>query len=123
MEPTPEPRRTVSAARAHLDRGFRFEQGGALERALDAYRAAMGASPTPLESVEAHIRVARVHRVLTNWTQAHEEAATAVRLAEEIGEDDLVAEALNVEMGALQTQGFFDQADEMGKRALALARS
>ena len=36
MEPTAERSRALSAARAHLDRGFRFEQGNSFERALEA---------------------------------------------------------------------------------------
>ncbi|MGH9889766.1 MAG: hypothetical protein ACREBE_29830, partial [bacterium] len=62
MEPTTERNRAPSAARAHLERGFRFEQAGSLERALDAYRDALVARPTPVERLEAHMRIARVHR-------------------------------------------------------------
>src|SRR5581483_11591539 len=42
---------------------------------------------------------------------------------EAAGADDLATEALNVEIGALQFQGFLDDADALGRRALSLARS
>ena len=46
MEPsTWNERARISAARAHLDRGFRFEQAGSLARALEEYRDALAAAP------------------------------------------------------------------------------
>src|SRR4051812_12174877 len=123
MEPTSEPSRALSAARAHLDRGFRFEQAGSLERALDAYRDALSAQPTPPEEIEARLRAARVHRSLTAWDEAATESDLAVKLADQIGADDLAAEAMNVQVGALQLQGFFDEADELAHRAIKRARS
>lgn len=123
MEPSPEPARAVSAARAHLDRGFRFEKGGALDRALDAYRAAVASAGTPQELAEAHICIARVHRTTAKWTEAREESTLAAQIAEDAGADDLAAEALNIEIGCLQLQGFFEQADTLGERAIRLARS
>src|SRR5581483_10078787 len=123
MEPTPEPRRTVSAARTHLDRGFRFEQGGTLERALDAYRDALAANPTVEEQAEARLRIARVYRTMSVWEMSRDESREATRLATEAGAHDLAAEAMNVEVGVLQLQGFFDEADQLALRAMALATS
>ena len=123
MDPTPESIHPVSAARAQLDRGFRFEEGGTLARALDSYREALQASATPLEQAEAHLRIARVYRAMAEWTRSREESNEAVRLAQLAGDDDLAAEALNVELGSLQGQGLLDEADAIGQRALELAKS
>ncbi len=124
MEPTNEPgHAALTVARAHLDRGFRFEQGGSLERALEAYQDALADDPTSIEQIEARVRIARIFRSMANWSRAAEESALAVRLAQEHGQDDLAAEAINVQVGALQIQGFFDQADELATAALGLARS
>ncbi|HXT18944.1 MAG TPA: hypothetical protein VN706_25180 [Gemmatimonadaceae bacterium] len=123
MESTSEPSRTISAARAHLERGFRFEQAGTLERALEAYRDALAARPTEPEEAEARLRVARVYRSMARWAEARVESREAVRIARAIGTNDLAAEALNIEVGALQLQGFFDDADVIALEALALAQS
>ncbi len=123
MAPTPERPRSISASRAHLDRGYRFEQGGTLDRALEAYRDALAAGASPDEVIEAHIRIARVHRTLAQFDEALAEAREAVRLADESGADDLAAEAMNVEIGALQMCGSFDEAEALGLVALARARS
>ena len=123
MEPSAERSRALSAAKAHLDRGFRFEQAGTLERALDAYRDALAAQPTTVEEVEARLRSARVYRNLSNWERCGAESRAAIRLADEIGADDLAAEAMNVEIGALQIRGFLDEAEALGHRALARART
>jgi tetratricopeptide (TPR) repeat protein len=123
MEPTPESTRAVSPARAHLDRGFRFEEGGTLERSLDAYREALEAATSSVEQAEAHLRIARVYRTMAEWTRSREESNEAVRLAQSAGADDLAAEALNIEIGALQGQGFLDEADAIGRRAMELAKS
>src|SRR4051812_23715521 len=122
MEPTAE-RRALSAARAHLDRGFRFEQGNSFERALEAYRDALAARPSALERIEAHLRIARVHRHLAQWDESSQEAAEAIRLADQAGADDLAAEAMNVEVGVLQIRGFIDEADVLAQQALLRARS
>jgi tetratricopeptide (TPR) repeat protein len=123
MDPTTERSRAISAARAHLDRGFRFEQGGSLERALDAYRDGLAAHATPSEQIESRLRIARIYRSMAAWDDSAAESAVAVRLAEEIGADDLAAEAMNVQVGALQIQGFYDEADELALAALERARS
>src|SRR3954469_9306173 len=82
MEPTSEPSRTISAARAHLERGYRFEQAGTLERALEAYQDALAARPTPLEEAEGRLRLARVLRTLADWERSRQESREAVRIAE-----------------------------------------
>jgi len=122
MEPTADRSRALSAARAHLDRGFRFEQGNSFERALEAYGDALAARPTALERIEAHLRIARVHRYLAQWDESSAEAAEAIRLADEAGADDLAAEAMNVEVGVLQIRGFIDEGDALAQKALLRAR-
>jgi tetratricopeptide (TPR) repeat protein len=123
MEPTAERSRALSAARAHLDRGFRFEQGNSFERALEAYGDALAARPTALERIEAHLRIARVYRHLAQWDESSAEAAEAIRLADEAGADDLAAEAMNVEIGVLQIRGFIEEGDALAEKALLRART
>lgn len=123
MDPTSERQHAVSTPRAYLDRGLQLEQAGALERALEMYRQVLAQEPAITEQIEAHIRIARVHRAATAWGKSRAESSEAIRLAESVGADDLAAEAMNVEVGALQMRGSFDQADSMATRALELARS
>jgi tetratricopeptide (TPR) repeat protein len=123
MDPSLERSRAVSAARAHLDRGFRFEQGGSLDRALDAYQEALEADATAPEMVESHLRIARVYRTLSEFDKSLAEARQAVALATEIGADDLVAEAMNIEVGLLQMLGLFEDAHALALEAFTFARS
>jgi tetratricopeptide (TPR) repeat protein len=123
MEPTLERTRALSAARAHLDRGFRFEQAGSLARALEEYHDALESKPVPVEEIEARLRTARVHRTMAAWDLCRAESDAAIRLADAHGEDDLAAEAMNVQLGALQVQGYYAEADEIGHRAIGRARS
>jgi tetratricopeptide (TPR) repeat protein len=123
MEPSSEASRPPSAARAHLDRGFRFEQAGALDRALDAYREALSAQPAPAEEIDARLRIARVYRGMADWPKSLEESTAAIELANAIEADDLAAEAMNVQVGTLQSQGRFDEADTIALAAIERARS
>lgn len=123
MESISEPGRGASAARAYLDRGYRFEQAGALERALEAYRDALAADATPLEQAEARLRIARVYRSMTAYQHSRDESREAVRIATELGAEDLAAEAMNIEIGALQMQGFFDDAEKLALVAIERAKS
>lgn len=123
MQSTTEPFQPASAARAHLERGYRFEQAGTLDRALDAYRDALAAQNSPLEHAEARLRMARVYRQMAAWQHSRDESREAVRLATDLGADDLAAEAMNVEVGALQMQGFFQDAERLALAAIDRARS
>jgi tetratricopeptide (TPR) repeat protein len=123
MEPPPDRSPLGSETRGHLDRGFGFEQGGALERALDEYRAALATASSPYDQAEAHLRIARVHRTRAAWSESREESFEAIRLADEVGADDLAAEAMNVEIGSLQIRGSFEDADAMALEAIGRARS
>jgi tetratricopeptide (TPR) repeat protein len=120
--PTRPPQATATA-RAHFDRGFRFEQAGLLDRALDAYRSGLTASTTVAEQAESNLRIARVFRSLSNWSESKEASARAIQLAGQAGADDLVAEAMNIEVGALQVQGYHEAADAIAARALEYAQS
>ena len=110
-------------ARFHLDGGFAYELAGIAPKAIAAYRAALAAGADPTERAEAHLRLARVHRSISEWDAAVREASEAVRLAEEAGSDDLVAEAMNVVVGVHQLRGEFEAGDALAVRALARARS
>lgn len=101
-----------------LDRGFRLEQAGTALRAVEAYTAALDANPGPAEAAEAHLRLARAQRALAHWDEAVLHAREAVRLASEVGDENLVAEALNAEIGVYLIRGELGQAEALGRRAL-----
>jgi tetratricopeptide (TPR) repeat protein len=122
MEQGPDPSRSA-AARAHLDRGLRLEQAGNYERALEAYGEALVAAPGAPEQVDARLRTARVYRAMADYPRCVAEAREAVRLADEIGAHDLAAEAMNVEVGALQVQSEYAAADALALQALERAQS
>jgi tetratricopeptide (TPR) repeat protein len=60
---------------------------------------------------------------MTRWTESREASERAIQLAEKAGAGDLIAEAMNIEVGALQIQGFFEAADAIAVRALEHAVS
>jgi tetratricopeptide (TPR) repeat protein len=94
-----------------------------MDRALDAYQEALATQPTPTEEIEGRLRIARVYRSMADWERSREESAEAIRLANAIQADDLAAEAMNVEVGSLQTQGRFEEADTIALEAIQRARS
>ncbi|MDB4874486.1 MAG: Tetratricopeptide 2 repeat-containing protein [Gemmatimonadetes bacterium] len=114
---------TPLGPRPYLDRGLRYEQAGLTEQAIDAYESAFGASVTPVERAEAHIRLARVQRTLTNWEDAIAQAREAVRLADVAGNADVAAEAMNVEVGVHQLRGDFAAGERLARVALGRAHS
>lgn len=115
--------REITAARTYLERGFLLEQGGSLSRALETYREGLALATTPQDQIEARLRIARVYRGMAQWESASAESRRAVRLAERLGADDLAAEAMNVEVGVLQMQGRFDEADALAGKAMERAQS
>lgn len=60
---------------------------------------------------------------MAQWETACAESRHAVRLAERVGAEDLAAEAMNVEIGVLQIQGRFDEADVLANKAMTRAKS
>ncbi len=123
MASTPEPSRANIALRGLLERGLRFEQAGALERALDVYTQALDDAATPVREAEVRVALARVYRAMASYEESHREAVAALELADSAEADDVAAEAMNVDVGALQMQGFFDAAELIAQKALARARS
>src|SRR6185312_9302892 len=115
--------RPVGSARAHLDHGLRLERTGITARALEAFREGLAAATTPGDQALAKLYIARALRTLAEWPASRDEAREAVRLALEIGDRDLAAEAMNIEVGALQVQGFFEEADVLAGRAIEYATS
>ena len=110
-------------ARAYLDNGFAYEQAGLASRAISAYEAALAVGADRGEQAEAHLRLGRVYRSLSDWDVTLREIREAVRLADEVGSDDLAAEAMNVEVGVHQLRGAFEAGEALAVRALARARS
>jgi tetratricopeptide (TPR) repeat protein len=122
-ENTQPAERPVGSARAHLDHGLRLERTGITARALEAFREGLAAATTPGDQALAKLYIARALRTLADWPASRDEAREAVRLALEIGDRDLAAEAMNIEVGALQVQGFFEEADALAGRAIEYATS
>jgi len=112
-----------STLRGHLEVGQRFEQAGAAEKALAAYRAALALASVPAERATVLLRVARVHRLRAAWDDAVAAAREAQHLADEVGDDDLAAEAMNSEVGTCQMRGQLDEGQALAEKALARARS
>lgn len=121
--PVIESSQTPSAVQAHLDRGFRFEQAGSVDRALESYSDALVAADSPRDEAQARLRIARVLRSTSRWDDAVRECREAVRLANDARLNDLVAEAMNVEVGVALMRGELDVADELAVRALPMAES
>jgi tetratricopeptide (TPR) repeat protein len=117
------PRKDQPKATQLLERGFRLEQAGTAMRAVEAYREALASHPSREEEAEAHLRISRAQRSLAQWDEAVKHAREAVRLALELGDENLAAEALNAEIGVDLIRGDFDQADALGRRALAEAQT
>jgi tetratricopeptide (TPR) repeat protein len=113
----------VGPAQSHLDRGLRFERAGVTTRALEAFREGLAAAKTRADEAQARLYIARSLRTLSEWSSSRDEAREAVRLALEIGDRDLAAEAMNIEVGAMQIQGFFEEADVLARRAIDYATS
>ena len=113
----------LMSARFHLDGGLSYEQAGIARKAVAAYETALRLGASPLERAEAHVRLARVYSAESEWDAAAREARVAVALAEAAGLDDLVAEAMNVEVGVCLLRGDLDAGDALAQRALARARA
>jgi tetratricopeptide (TPR) repeat protein len=114
---------TTTSPRAHLDRGLRFEQAGTSDRALGAYREALAASFDHLEQAEARVRIARVLRTMARWDEAVAESRAAATAADRARADDLVAEAMNIELWVLHLRGASDEATSLGQQALSRAKA
>jgi tetratricopeptide (TPR) repeat protein len=117
MEPPP------LSAQAHLDGGLRYEQTGMAAKAIAAYEAALAVGDDPRVQADAHLRLARVYRAESEWELAVREARLAVQLAEAARSDDLVAEAMNVEVGVYLMRGELDAADALAVQAIARAQA
>src|SRR5438552_2446643 len=118
-----EPSGLSIPAGGHLERGFRFEQSGLPERALQAYREALDCAATTTERAEATLRIARALRTLARWDEAVSESRAAVAQALEASASDLAAEAMNVEIGVHSLRGALDDAESLAARALMLSRT
>jgi tetratricopeptide (TPR) repeat protein len=114
---------TPAGPRPHLEHGLRYEQAGVTDKAIAAYERALVLSVTAAEAAEARIRLARIQRTLNNWDVSLRQARQAAELAASAGNDDLAAEAMNIEVGVHELRGDFGEADRVGREALVRARS
>ena len=107
----------------HLAGGFAYERAGMAEKAIRAYEAALATGGTLEEQARAQLSVARVHGRLAEWDAAFGAAREAERLAAQIPDDDLRAEAMNVRVGLHTLRDEFDAAEATALDALDIARS
>lgn len=121
--PSPNSGETSTDTSAKLEEGGRYEQAGAADRALAAYRAALATAVTPADHAHAHLRLARIHRNRAAWDTAIAESREAQRHAGEAGDEDLLAEAMNAEVGVHVMRGSFDEGHAVAERALPYAHS
>jgi tetratricopeptide (TPR) repeat protein len=112
-----------SVTREQLEGGRRLELAGLRERAVEQYAAVLDTAPDTADRVQALLGVARVHRSRSEWDQAIRDAREAARIAAAAGCDDLVAEALNVEVGVYQLRGDFALGEDLALVALTYARA
>ena len=91
-----------------LSEGLRAERAGALERALESYRAVANATTDPDARAEALTREASVHRTRCNWDDALKAARTAQDIARRAALSQRLAEAVVAEANVLICQGKFD---------------
>lgn len=92
-----------------IDAGRALEREGALEQALEHFRAASTADD-PALAAEALRRMADVHRGRSEWDAAIDAARRAQRLARASGLHDALADAQIAEGNALMCRGDFDAA-------------
>src|SRR6266513_596103 len=93
-----------------LSEGLRAERAGALERALEAYRAVADSTSDPDARAEALTREASVHRTRCNWDDALKSARDAQEIARTADLPQRLAEAVVAEANVLICQGKFDTA-------------
>lgn len=101
-----------------LEQGIRWERGGALDKALLAYRTVAELATSAELRVEAHRRRAGVLRARCEWDAAIAEARESGAVAAAAGLSDLYAEALNAEAGVYQARGDIAQARPLLVQAL-----
>ncbi|MGH7447014.1 MAG: tetratricopeptide repeat protein [Longimicrobiales bacterium] len=104
-----------------IEQGIRYESGGVLDRALNAYRAAAAAAvDDPPSRIEALRREADVLRSRCLWDEAVARAQESAELARTHGHDTLLAEALNAEAAVYQSRGDLDRAHALYTEMLGL---
>lgn len=111
------------ALRSHFEAGQRFAAAGAVDKALAAYRAALAVATAPAERAMVLLHTSRLYRLRASWDDAVTAAREAQRLAEEARDDELVAEAMNAELGTYALRGRFADGHALAEQALARARS
>jgi tetratricopeptide (TPR) repeat protein len=100
----------VAEASELIADGVRAERAGALDRALEAYRAGASAAGDPETRAEAFTREADVLRSRCEWDAALSAARRAQDVARSAELGQKLAEAVIAEANVLMSQGDFSQA-------------
>jgi tetratricopeptide (TPR) repeat protein len=111
----------MPGARELLDTGIRYEAGGVLDKALEAFVAAeAAATDDPGSRIEAIRRQADVLRTRCSWSEAIEAARRSAEAARQEGLPILEAEALNAEAAVHQSRGDFAEAAPLYNQMLGM---
>lgn len=106
--------------RTILEEGRRYENAGLFAKALESYRSARTGSHAAEVRAEAWFREAFVHHARGEWDEALAAAWKSSALAEEIGDTDLLAEAINARAAVHFSRGDLDDALPLYARMLEL---
>ncbi len=93
--------------------GVRAERAGALDRALEHFRAAADSAQDDARKAQAMTHVADVLRVRCEWDPALAAASEARQLAESVGNDGLAFEARIAEANVLMCRGNFEASEPL----------
>lgn len=101
-----------------IEQARRLEQGGALDRALDSYRAASDAAKDPAAQSVALCGASRVLRAACRWDDAIIAARRSGEAARRAGRADCAADALNAEATVHHQRGDAGLARELYEEIL-----
>lgn len=101
-----------------IEQARRLEQGGALDRALESYRAAAEAASDPAAESVALCGASRVLRAACRWEDAIIAARQSGEAARRAGRADCAADALNAEATVHHQRGEADLARELYEEIL-----
>lgn len=106
--------------RSTLDEGISYQKRGALDRALERYRAAAEGTSDPAVRSEALRRQSSVHRTRSDFATALDAARRAAETASAASLHEQYADALNAEALVHWARGEFATATEAFERILAM---
>ena len=106
----------------HLEEGWKHEQAGDLEHAVDCYAASLAASgDDPQQVTAALVRISHARRKQSRWQDALAAAEQAAQVARAAGLRDEHSLSLNAEGAVHHSRGDFERARTLYARAVEVA--